>query len=209
MAAADKSRGSRPGWLAHSGWIIGLALAGLSVWKATPLMTGQVSAAHAAIETQCSACHSARGSSQDEACRGCHPTIGATSPAAIHRTVREACAACHHEHRSREYPLRLDDPRSFPHDRTTFPLGRWHAGVDCLACHPSGQPYYAVARHCADCHPSWSAATFDHARITGVGLARHPSAACTDCHPKKRYEETPTCGSCHDPLTAWHGGQQL
>jgi hypothetical protein len=200
-----------PSWVYRYGLMLGIALTATAFWRSTPLMSGQLSAVHAGFESECQRCHaSVGGGSQDDLCRKCHADIGTTSRAVIHKGMREHCAACHQEHRSREYPLRLSDPEGFKHDLTGFSLERWHKNVACNACHGSGGRFYDVKRTCRDCHPGWKPANFDHAKIIGVGLLLHHSdAGCSDCHPKNRYEDPPTCDECHDSSMKYRPGEKL
>lgn len=194
---------NRFGWVGQWGWLLGLLLAGVALYRSTPLMTGPLSDAHAAFEKACSTCHIADGAGAvaDEACLKCHGLIRTIGDAgAIHRRATRGCPACHQEHRSRRYPIRLSDPLSFDHDQTGWPLKQHHRSVACTGCHRPGSPYYSVRKRCADCHPDWDRTNFKHKKSTGVSLLRHEEFACTDCHPGKRYEALPICTPCHEKV---------
>ena len=196
-------------WIQLYGLGLGVLLAGLATWQATPLMTGPLSAAHAPLEDQCEACHTPFRGVQDASCRSCHPGIGADSPSTIHRRVKGNCATCHHEHRSRAYPLRLADMEAFDHELSGFSLKKYHPQVGCSLCHKAGQPYYQAPKRCQDCHPNWSPANFDHARVIGGPLTLHADLGCPDCHPRQSYDTPATCAPCHAPGMAYHAGQKL
>ena len=212
MAMSPKAPPPQPrfSWIGQYGWFLGLFLAGVAIYQSTPLMTGQLSSSHAEFEKKCATCHISHGVASDEACLQCHDKIrAADSPSAIHRKVNRRCSACHQEHRSRQYPLRMADPLSFDHDQTGFPLKKFHSAVACSACHRPGKPYYSVQKRCADCHPKWDRTTFDHGKVTRVTLRIHSNQACSDCHPGQRYEVPPTCTPCHEPKRSYHPGDQM
>jgi hypothetical protein len=191
------------------GLALGLLLVGFAAWRSTPLMTGPLSAVHADLEARCETCHTPFRGVQDRSCRSCHPDIGDKSPSTVHRKVRGNCATCHHEHRSRSYPLRLADTAAFDHDLTGFSLKKHHRAVACSSCHKTGQPYYHVARQCQECHPDWSRVNFDHGRVTGVPLIQHADQKCSDCHPRQSYGAPATCTPCHAADMTYHPGQKL
>ena len=210
MSNPKPSGSAIPAWVYRYGLLLGIALTATALWRSTPLMSGELSAVHAGFESDCKRCHESAGGNPDVACRKCHTDIGTTSRAVIHKGIKENCAACHTEHRSREYPLRLSDPQAFDHERTGFSLIRWHKTVACGACHAERRPYFEVKSLCRDCHPGWKAANFDHARVVGVGLlVHHSDAGCSDCHPKNAYEAPPKCDGCHDSKMKYRPGQKL
>lgn len=196
-------------WFHAGGLLLGAGLVFLSFRSHTPLMPGQLSQAHAAFEDRCEACHPTGGTKQETACRACHPTIGSTSPAAIHVNVASRCATCHVEHRSREYPLRLDDPARFDHYQTRFAFTERHASMACAACHPPGLPYYEQRKPCRECHGQWDQTNFDHRRTVGIALRTHRNLACEDCHPGRSYDAPPACPTCHPAGAAHQPGQDL
>jgi hypothetical protein len=196
-------------WIQFYGFGLGAVLAALAIWQSTPLMTGRLSAAHASFESRCELCHTPYRGVQDASCRSCHPEIGGNSPSIIHRGVKGNCATCHHEHRSRAYPLRLGDIHTFNHELTGFSLRRHHRNLNCSACHRPGNFYYQVARQCADCHRNWNSTNFNHARVIGIPLIQHGGLTCADCHPGQHYEAPVTCSSCHDPGMRHVPGQTL
>lgn len=209
MSAPRKPPSPLPDWVFRYGLVLGIVLAAVAFSRATPLMTGQLSAAHAGFEADCQKCHPRGGQSQDALCLKCHAGIGTTSPSVIHKRVKEKCAVCHIEHRSRAYPLALSDPVAFDHNLTGFDLSRWHRGVACRACHRPGEPYYRVKKACRDCHSGWGPESFDHARVTGVKLYSHLAIDCSRCHPENRYVDPPRCTPCHDSWIRYRPGRRL
>lgn len=212
MAMSPKSPQPQPRfrWIGQYGWLLGLLLAGTAIYQSTPLMTGQLSNAHAQFEDTCDNCHKSYRVVSDESCLKCHSQIrSADSPSTIHRKVHRRCSACHQEHRSRQYPLRMADPLSFDHDQTGFSLKRYHPSVACSDCHLPGKPYYSVQKRCAGCHPKWDGTTFDHVKVTRVPLRKHANLSCSDCHPGRQYESPPTCTPCHEQNRVYRPGDQL
>ncbi len=200
----------RFGWVGQYGWFLGLLLTGVAIYHSTPLMTGQLSYAHADLEKRCDACHISARVVSDEACLKCHSQVrSADSPSTIHRKVHRRCSACHQEHRSRQYPLRMADPLSFDHDQTGFLLKEYHPAVACSACHHPGKPYYSVQKRCAGCHLKWDSTTFDHEKVIRVPLRYHAKLACTDCHPGRQYESPPNCTPCHEPNRRYRPGDRM
>jgi hypothetical protein len=92
------------------------------------------------VQVQCSACHTSLVFSQaGAACKDCHTDI--------HRgQFANACSDCH---TPRQWNNREEMYRR--HQQTRFALTGVHAGVDCDACHASGQ-YAGIATDCASCH---------------------------------------------------------
>lgn len=113
---------------------------------------------------------------EDLSCRACHPT---GKPIA---KIDSECSACHKDLRH------------------AWPLGPYHSRLACSACHPKGQPPSRLDRNCTRCHAGWKDhGSFDHRR-TGQALddTHRENAACTDCHPGRRYDRPPSCKGCHD-----------
>lgn len=141
---------------------------------------------------ECAACHHAEG------CDFCHAQNKQQQPvrhseAALHAT----CNACHEEMSCDQCHLKEIAPE-FSHNRTGWPLKRYHSKVTCRACH--GTPYHFTkpSSRCQACHHGWDAGSFDHS-VTGVTLNEiHIEADCSDCHTTGDYSVTPTCSGCHD-----------
>ena len=88
--------------------IVGIAAATLAVLRFTPAQVavqravrpGHLSAAHASLENNCSACHTSVAGPDDRKCIGCHANETALlqrQPTAFHATIGN-CAECHIEH---------------------------------------------------------------------------------------------------------------
>lgn len=155
---------------------------------------GRLSERHAALESDCFACHAPfRG--PDARCVACHEPAGidaaATGRPAFHAALRSTdCAACHTEHRGREAPRSI---REFRHG-----LLREELSGRCGGCHapPADALHRDVGQECAACHrfEGWRPATFDHeARFR---FDRDHPAACRSCHPEGFGGYT--CYGCHE-----------
>ena len=88
--------------------IVGIAAATLAVLRVTPAQVavqravrpGHLSAAHASLENNCSACHTSVAGPDDRKCIGCHANETALlqrQPTAFHATIGN-CSECHIEH---------------------------------------------------------------------------------------------------------------
>ena len=179
---------------------------------------GPVVPAHAALATDCFACHTPlRGATADR-CTRCHalPDIGlrttqglptqavATGAAAalkmsFHQELTEQnCMACHSDHAGPKLTQRSRKP--FSHA-----LLRVETRARCGSCHtaPSNEMHKNLRVGCAQCHKSeaWKPASFDHAALPAAELSR-----CETCHkaptdPLHR-RINGNCGQCHTPK-AW------
>jgi hypothetical protein len=141
----------------------------------------------------CSQCH------QQESCDNCHDVDkpreeALRTPEAIHAM----CNQCH-ANKNCQYCHRREEVAEFTHDRTGWPLNRYHKSLSCKACHKAKEEFAGLSRNCNTCHMDWSFATFDHGKITGVQLGEiHREANCGDCHENRDFGAKPTCSSCHD-----------
>jgi hypothetical protein len=135
-------------------------------------------------------------------CAGCHldlrfdePKFGANQCGACHADVHRGnmngeCVRCHNSSTFREVPAVAI------HSRTGFPLTGAHLQSPCEGCHRTEQngAYSAVARDCASCHRSASAAA------AGVDHSVLP-ADCSQCHAPFSWSG----GVVFDHTTASHG----
>ncbi len=178
-----------------------------------PLVPG-----HAALATDCFACHTPlRGASADR-CIACHalPGIGVRTTKGLairvvsnpgvaplkrsfHQELTEQnCMACHSDHAGPRLTQRSRKP--FSHE-----LLRAETRARCDSCHaaPSNDMHRNLSIGCAQCHKAeaWKPATFDHAALPAAELGR-----CETCH--KAPADTlhrrilGNCGQCHTPK-AW------
>jgi hypothetical protein len=141
---------------------------------------------------ECASCHHAEG------CKSCH-TRGQATMTVRHseEALHAICNACHAEMSCNQCHLKEEAPE-FSHDRTGWPLKRYHQDLACRSCH--GNPYHfsKPAADCNGCHATWTADNFKHSK-TGLTLNEtHRDFECTDCHAKRNFAATPTCSTCHD-----------
>lgn len=172
---------------------------------------------HAALSTDCFACHAPLRGATAERCIVCHAvadiglrtTLGAPVPArnaeaaplklSFHQELTELdCMACHSDHAG---PL-LNQRNRKPFSHALLQLARRER---CDSCHtpPSNDRHQQLLVGCAQCHTTagWKPASFDHAALPKAELSR-----CQSCH------QAPTdtlhrqisggCGQCHAPK-AW------
>jgi Class III cytochrome C family len=178
-----------------------------------PLIPG-----HAALATDCFACHAPLRGATTERCIACHavPDIGlrTTQGTPIRATnagratplkmsfhqelIEQDCMACHSDHAGPRLTQRNRNP--FSHA-----LLRVATRDSCDSCHaaPSNAMHRSLSVGCAQCHKTegWKSASFDHAALPRAELSR-----CEACH------RAPTdtlhrringqCAQCHTPK-AW------
>ena len=115
----------------------------------------------------------------------------------------------------------FETPNRAFHNATSFRLDGRHQSVPCASCHVNGQ-YAGTPTTCYQCHwirrkddryqtrlgseceschrpTSWTAATFNHAAISGVALGtNHRALSCDSCHKDAQFAgATAECISCH------------
>jgi hypothetical protein len=166
---------------------------------------GALQPAHAAMEGQCSACHSPFRGARPQQCVSCHTVadIGrrTTRGAAIVATggrppfhqalTSQNCLACHTEHHGSNTARA---PVSFSHQ--FLDAARQ---ARCSSCHTP--PVDAIHRgqdaSCATCHSTqaWQPSTFVHARY--FPLEGPHNAPCLTCHAAGDYSRY-TCFGCHE-----------
>jgi hypothetical protein len=174
---------------------------------------GPLVAEHAALATDCFACHvPLRGATADR-CIACHAVadigLRTTKGAAVVRTraVKVAfhqalqdqnCMACHSDHAGPKLTKRSRKP-------FTHALLRMSTRDRCDSCHaaPKNELHKSLTVGCDRCHKTeaWKPASFDHATLTQAELAR-----CEGCHKPPgdtlHKQMTGSCGQCHTPQ-AW------
>jgi hypothetical protein len=167
---------------------------------------GPVVPAHAAIATDCFACHAPLRGASAARCISCHAVadigLRTTTGSPIghgalqipfHQQLQENnCTACHTEHAG---PILLQAGRkAFSHA-----LLRSESGAQCQTCHraPTDPLHSRIAGNCAQCHgqTGWKPATFNHDKL--FTLDRDHDVACTTCHVKNDYSRY-TCYGCHE-----------
>jgi hypothetical protein len=144
-------------------------------------------------ERDCTECH------LEQSCTRCHVQDGGDlhpmgRPDEVN--LHDTCFQCHDQRQCRGCHGR-DPGDLFRHASTGWPLGVYHADLDCRACHGSGV-VRALDTHCESCHRNgFPPATFDH-RVTGITLDEvHREADCADCHTAG-WSALPSCDACHD-----------
>lgn len=145
-------------------------------------------ASHAALGSDCGACHPAPWSSATMAdrCLDCHQGIGdrIAEGEGLHGRLAgtadaPTCHGCHPEHGGPQGALTVLDADAFPHEVTGFSLAtheRVEEGdpVACGDCHPNDWAPFDMAV-CTDCHAELDAAFMRrHAATWGEG--------CLPCH---------------------------
>ncbi len=110
----------------------------------------------------------------------------------------DPCISCHEEDAC-EKCHQIKEAARFTHAKTGWELGRYHEEVACNACHPRGRRIARLDRACTSCHRQWHPETFDHKKVTGIKLGEvHASFDCESCHLEKKYDERPSCATCHE-----------
>lgn len=140
---------------------------------------------------RCVDCH------QKENCSYCHDLKKTPATRKTMEQVHALCSGCHGEDPCAKCHDRAERP-AFSHASTGWSVGRFHAKLECRACHPTGRRISKVNRECTSCHGGWNQENFRHA-VTGLQLDEvHAGADCADCHAQRRYTDKPTCAGCHD-----------
>jgi hypothetical protein len=166
---------------------------------------GALIPAHAVLEDDCFACHTAFRGVSAARCTVCHmpaaiglrkvdgtPLTGGQKRPPFHQAlVQGDCMACHTDHPAPALAGRT--VVQFRHDLIQ-PARRGQ----CQSCHavPADSLHRGVTGGCASCHSltAWKPAAFDHDRYFPLrGAHALPCAACHASGDFKRY----TCTSCH------------
>ena len=186
---------------------------------------------HADFENTCGLCHKPLSSGQAPLCLDCHKKVAdqidQETGAHGHLADVTQCAACHAEHKGRDFDPTKAALEAFDHSKTRLALEGKHLAVECKECHAGGRfdranrewfPCHKepeshagmFGQDCARCHSDlgWKPARFEqngfnHDR-TGFVLAKHAKnydgqpLACKACHNGDVKQSTlPTCVACH------------
>jgi hypothetical protein len=175
--------------------------------------------AHAAIASDCAACHNGDYNNTPTTCVGCHNAdyTATTNPNHIVLQFPTDCASCHSEN--------AWSPSTFNHDGQYFPIysgkhqGTWsqcqechnnpsdYSQFTCITCHQnpatndehigvSGYVYNSPA--CLACHPTGDAdLIFDHNTTAFPLTGAHVGADCTSCHAAGYQGTSTLCVDCH------------
>lgn len=186
--------------------------------------------AHADFELDCVQCHTPWRGVEAARCENCHTDVAAQRQggSGLHGTIKRAadCAACHLDHRGRDFDMTATALANFDHERTGFSLVRHasdYAGqpLTCAACHQSATDVSVQESSCSDCHaqaePAFvvehtaqfggacldchdgtgQMANFDHSRAWPLE-GQHGVVECVACHSNQVFAGTPTeCEGCH------------
>jgi len=197
-------------------WIMLLIAANLVVLVALAFVyphlmisPGPLMAEHAALTTDCFACHAAGRGAAARKCATCHalPDIGlrttkgvaiakAGVKASFHQElVEQDCMACHSDHQQPKLTRR--STKSFSHA-----LLRVAVRDNCASCHsaPANEIHREMKVGCSQCHTAdhWKPAAFNHALLAPAVLA-----GCVACHKPPadglHRQITGSCAQCHTP----------
>lgn len=154
---------------------------------------GALSFAHAALESDCAACHSTVEGPADAKCIGCHANETALlqrQPTAFHADI-DGCAQCHIEHQGAQANLRQMDHVA---------LAR--IGLRRLDEMPSeGARSPTELARWVKAHPADSAPTPSHPQVSPLEMTLN----CRSCHATKDSHSGlfgSDCASCH-ATTQW------
>ncbi|WP_156254904.1 cytochrome c3 family protein [Sandarakinorhabdus oryzae] len=204
------------------GWMLPAAAQSLVEKLVTP---GPLSAAHAKLEANCSACHeSFSRADQNGKCTACHKPVAddVRNRSGFHgksNAGTQPCKTCHSDHHGRGFALVKFTPAGFNHQLTDYPLVGGHARATCAGCHPAGKRHRDTPTACATCHAktdphrgqlgqacqschvvaTWKTRLpFDHSSTRFALTGAHRAATCQACHAGERWKATPTqCVACH------------
>ncbi len=140
---------------------------------------------------RCVDCH------KKEDCGYCHDLEQKTIVKKTQAQVHAVCNDCHADDRCAKCHDNRERP-AFVHADTGWPMNRFHRGLECRACHPTGTRIAKLNTDCNACHSGWNETNFSHA-ITGLLLDEtHSEIECETCHLKRNFAVKPVCTECHD-----------
>lgn len=144
---------------------------------------------------KCVDCH------RQENCSFCHDLAQENRQKKDPDEVHNICSGCH--------TIFQDKPETckFCHDKKTRPgfshaknwrLSKYHVGLECRNCHPTGKQITTMNADCNNCHAGWNFENFKHS-VTGLEIDElHSELDCSDCHTGANYHVKPSCDNCHD-----------
>ncbi|HEY0847451.1 MAG TPA: cytochrome c3 family protein [Noviherbaspirillum sp.] len=153
---------------------------------------GALSQAHAFLENDCAACHTAVKGPEGSNCIACHANnqaLLASQTTAFHANISD-CRGCHIEHQGvNQRPIAMNHSVLFKQGRARVPaaegeslervsvehprISQQEAALRCATCHANQDPHRSLfGADCASCHATvvWTIPEF-----------RHPSPRSTDC----------------------------
>ena len=169
---------------------------GLSL-KQMLLSPGDLTKAHAEIESKCQSCHvHFEKSNQSPLCLECHEKIDEdlTDKNGFHGKLSKLqiadCKSCHTDHQGRDFDITGLDRDNFDHSITNFKLDGSHKNISC-----------------SDCHTNLTATI----KMPAKGILKLPvdegfrfkMFKCSSCHEDFHKEELGNqCENCHN-TKAW------
>lgn len=195
--------------------LVGIVIVATSLWYAKyrsseaqlQVIPGRLAAAHASLESNCSACHTPVQGVDETKCIACHTAnseLLQRQPTAFHANINN-CKACHVEHQGEGANLRKMDHEELariginmiPEGAETndmhplLPGGHplvspIEARLDCATCHSTKDRHVGLfGQSCATCHATtqWTIPSFQHPSPRSVD--------CAQCHqaPPSHYME--------------------
>ena len=165
------------------------------------LSPGELTQAHAKIETQCESCHvHFEKSNQTPLCLECHEKIqqDLSKKIGFHGLMSEEkikdCKSCHTDHKGRDFDISGLDMDNFDHSLTNFKLDGSHLRLSCSSCHRDQQTVKSGG-------PSLSLPESIHTIPTDKAF-RLTEFECESCHVDfHQNEKTNECASCHNTRT--------
>jgi hypothetical protein len=140
----------------------------------------------------CASCHHAEG------CGSCHRK-GTTTQTIRHseEALHQICNGCHAEMSCKQCHQK-EEAQPFSHDRTGWPLGKFHSRSACRNCHGELHHFNKPPTDCNSCHSHWNPSTFDHGRTGLVLNDTHKDLGCESCHTGRDFKAQPCCSECHE-----------
>lgn len=170
---------------------------------------GRVLDGHAALATDCFACHVPLLGASSDKCVACHQvaSIGVLTSKGVPLSVKKTktpfhqkllgqdCVACHSDHAG---VAKYRSKGRFSHQ-----LLEEATRTECLACHarPADPLHQQASDQCGQCHTvtRWKPAAYDHDKL--FAFDRKHNVKCLFCHPGDDYKKY-TCYECHEHSVA-------
>jgi hypothetical protein len=182
--------------------LVGLAFA----YPHLMVAPGPVSSGHAAIATDCFACHAPWRGAASAQCISCHAVaeIGVRTSKGV-ALAKPAAKAAFHQHLSAQDCMACHSDHAGPplthRGRKPFSHGVLVAAIRdrCEACHkaPADNLHRQAAGDCRQCHAQdrWKPATFEHDKF--FVLDKDHNVGCVTCHAGNVYKNY-SCYGCHE-----------
>lgn len=156
---------------------------------------GELSKAHLNLEgiSSCTKCHSLGNQIGNMECLNCHTEIKKLmdTKRGYHSTeevTSKKCFNCHSEHHGRNFRIVNFNPKTFNHNKTSYPLKGKHATIDCFDCHKNQfitddkikkvkGTFLGLSNACKTCHEDYHQGTL--------------SPECKNCHNEDKFKPAP------------------